>query len=233
MNRGTNDPALTTIVNKWKALAAPIANRVVGTITANITNPGNRQIETSMQNLVADAILHSTKDSGKRRRHDGFRQPGRRAGRTHLHPDLRRRTARTGHLRRGVERPAVRQLLVTMDLRGSEHQAVLEQQFFAAPAARPSSVLGISQRDHLRLESSAPPVQRCRTCGSTAWPIDPGATYRVATNNFLADGGDGFTVFRQGTNRIGGGDDSTALVSYLGANSPVAPPPIDRINEVP
>jgi len=58
--------------------------------------------------------------------------------------------------------------------------------------------------------------------------IDPGGTYRVATNNFLADGGDDFTVFRQGTNRIGGGDDLAALIDYFGANSPVAPPG-DRI----
>ena len=64
-------------------------------------------------------------------------------------------------------------------------------------------------------------------------PIDPAATYRVATNNFLADGGDGFTVFREGTNRVGGVDDLTAFINYLGANSPVSPPSINRINEIP
>ena len=64
-------------------------------------------------------------------------------------------------------------------------------------------------------------------------PIDPAATYRVATNNFLADGGDGFTVFREGTNRVGGVDDLTAFINYLEANSPVSPPSINRINEIP
>ena len=58
--------------------------------------------------------------------------------------------------------------------------------------------------------------------------VAPASTYRIVTNNFLADGGDAFTVFRQGTNRIGGGDDLEALTDYLGANSPVAPP-ADRI----
>jgi hypothetical protein len=48
------------------------------------------------------------------------------------------------------------------------------------------------------------------------------------TNNFLADGGDAFTVFTEGTNRVGGGDDLQALIDYLEANSPVAPP-ADRI----
>ena len=60
VTRTTADPALTEIINKWKAIAAPIGNRVVGTITETITNPGNRQIETAMQNLVADGILAAT-----------------------------------------------------------------------------------------------------------------------------------------------------------------------------
>ena len=30
------------------------------------------------------------------------------------------------------------------------------------------------------------------------------ASYRVAMNNFLADGGDGFSVFNQGTDQLGG-----------------------------
>ena len=42
-------------------------------------------------------------------------------------------------------------------------------------------------------------------------PLDPAATYRIVTNNFLADGGDAFTVFTEGTNRVGGGDDLRRL----------------------
>ena len=60
--------------------------------------------------------------------------------------------------------------------------------------------------------------------------LDPAATYRIVTNNFLADGGDAFTVFTEGTNRIGGGDDLVALIDYLGANSP---PSTRRRTELP
>ena len=35
-------------------------------------------------------------------------------------------------------------------------------------------------------------------------------------------------MFREGTDRVGGGDDLEALIDYLGANCPVAPP-ADRI----
>jgi 2',3'-cyclic-nucleotide 2'-phosphodiesterase (5'-nucleotidase family) len=59
-------------------------------------------------------------------------------------------------------------------------------------------------------------------------PLDPAVSYRIVTNSFLADGGDSFTVFAEGTNRIGGGDDLAAFTDYLDENSPVATPE-DRI----
>jgi 5'-nucleotidase len=64
-------------------------------------------------------------------------------------------------------------------------------------------------------------------------PVDPTATYRVTVNSFLADGGDGFTVFREGTDRVGGGGDLDAFTAYLGANAPVAPPTPNRVTPLP
>ena len=53
-------------------------------------------------------------------------------------------------------------------------------------------------------------------------PISPGGSYRVVMNNFMADGGDGFTVFRDKcTQPLGGEVDLDAFARYLGANSPV------------
>ena len=63
-------------------------------------------------------------------------------------------------------------------------------------------------------------------------PIEAAATYRVTVNSFLADGGDGFTVLREGTDRLVGGLDIDALVAYLGAHDPIAPPAADRITRV-
>ena len=54
-------------------------------------------------------------------------------------------------------------------------------------------------------------------------PIDPAASYRVTVNNFLAVGGDGFTVLTQGTAPQIGVYDVDALNTYFLANSPVAP----------
>ena len=51
----------------------------------------------------------------------------------------------------------------------------------------------------------------------------------MTVNSFLADGGDGFTVLREGTDRLGGAIDLDALEAYFTAHSPVPPGPRDRI----
>ena len=64
-------------------------------------------------------------------------------------------------------------------------------------------------------------------------PIDPAAMYRVSTNDFLANGGDGFTNLTVATDRATApGFDVDSLAAYLGAG-PVGPGPRDRITVVP
>ena len=64
-------------------------------------------------------------------------------------------------------------------------------------------------------------------------PLDPAATYRVTTNQFIADGGDGFTSLRAGTDRTSApAFDIDAVVAYLGAAAPVPPGPLNRISRI-
>ena len=42
-------------------------------------------------------------------------------------------------------------------------------------------------------------------------PIDKAASYRIVTNNFLSDGGDGFPAFKSGTSKYFGGLDIDAF----------------------
>ena len=56
----------------------------------------------------------------------------------------------------------------------------------------------------------------------------------MTLNNFIADGGDSFPAFAAGTNRVYAPDfDVDALADYIGANSPVAPGPMNRITKLP
>ena len=61
--------------------------------------------------------------------------------------------------------------------------------------------------------------------------VNPTDTFRVTMNNFIATGGDGFTVFNEGTNALGGAQDIDAFKDYFAANNPagIAVPPLNRI----
>lgn len=60
--------------------------------------------------------------------------------------------------------------------------------------------------------------------GGTWQPLDRNATYRVVTNNFLAQGGDGYEMFKAAKNVWNlGFVDYEVLAEYIQAHSPVAP----------
>jgi len=71
-------------------------------------------------------------------------------------------------------------------------------------------------------DNAAQICDRVTDIALNATPVDPAASYRVTVNSFLADGGDLFTVLREGTDRLGGSIDLDALVDYFAAHSPVA-----------
>jgi 5'-nucleotidase len=78
---------------------------------------------------------------------------------------------------------------------------------------------------------SAPAGSRIANVAINGTPVDRAASYRVAMNSFLATGGDGFSVFNEGTDQLGGEIDLDALVKYFTAHSPVAPGPQNRITK--
>jgi 2',3'-cyclic-nucleotide 2'-phosphodiesterase (5'-nucleotidase family) len=64
-------------------------------------------------------------------------------------------------------------------------------------------------------------------------PLDDARTYRVATNSFLAAGGDGFDAFREGKSLHRTGIlIRDALADALAASSPLTPPAASRLVEV-
>ena len=118
--------------------------------------------------------------------------------------------------------------LVTMTLTGAQIDALLEKQFDGG-----IGILQVSQGfGYTRTESA--PVGRISNITLNGVAIDPAANYRVTVNSFLADGGDNYTVLREGTNRLGGEVDTDALEKYFQANpAGVAPGPQNRITVAP
>lgn len=60
--------------------------------------------------------------------------------------------------------------------------------------------------------------------GGPQIPIGPSDSVRFVTNDFMYTGGDGYTVFAQGTNVLQPGDDLLQVaIDYIAAHSPVGP----------
>ena len=111
---------------------------------------------------------------------------------------------------------------------GDSIYRLLEQQF-DNPAVGAIRLLQVSKGFSYSYDFRRPAGSRV-TPGSVAInnvPITKTGTYRVAMNNFLASGGDGFTVFNEGTDQLGGEIDIDAAVNYFMKNSPMAPGPAE------
>lgn len=93
--------------------------------------------------------------------------------------------------------------LVLMDLTGTQLLALLEQQWVSGATEPSRSMLQISQGFTYRWSAAA--GQGAHIVPGSARldgkPIEPGASYRIAVNNFLAEGGDNLPMFREGTKR--------------------------------
>jgi 5'-nucleotidase len=63
-------------------------------------------------------------------------------------------------------------------------------------------------------------------------PLADDRVYRVAMSNFLASGGDNFTMFKEGADQVGGPQDIDVLEAYLAANPRLALPPTNRIRNL-
>src|SRR5215213_4568729 len=55
---------LTALVDKYNAIAAPLANRIIGSITANITRTNNAAGESALGDVIADGQLEATLAQG-------------------------------------------------------------------------------------------------------------------------------------------------------------------------
>ncbi|HJR86201.1 MAG TPA: bifunctional metallophosphatase/5'-nucleotidase [Acidimicrobiia bacterium] len=225
-------PALTALIDKYDELSAPLANAVIGSITADIPEIYNAAGEAAVGDVIADAQLAATASAetggavvafmnpGGIRTSDGFLFASSPVGEG------------DGNVTFG-EAFAVQPFgnsLVTMTLTGAQIEALLEQQF----RADGNTILQVSEGFTYSWSLSAPVGSKVDPAsimiGGT--PIDLGASYRVTVNSFLADGGDGFSVLVGGTDRLGGDVDLDALVDYFEANSPVPPGPQNRITQV-
>jgi 5'-nucleotidase len=223
-------------IAKWKGLSAPIANRVVGSITADIGRSVSRDGESSLGDLIADAQLAATSAAGAGGAQVAFMNPGGvRADLVHAGSGAGEGDGNVTYGEAFTVQP-FGNLLVSLTLTGAQIDTLLEQQWVTQTDGSVRFLhLGVSNGFTYTRSLSAPVGSKVDAASIELGgvTIDPAATYRVTVNSFLADGGDGFTVLKEGTDRLGGGVDLDAFTAYLAAKSPVSGPAPTRVTVVP
>ena len=226
-NPDTVDAGAKKIADKYRTAVAPIANRVVGAITADITRTATPAGESALGDVIADAQLARTTGAGAQ---IALMNPG--GIRADFDAEASPGGEAVGQVTYGeafTVQP-FNNLVVTQALTGAQLKEVLEQQFQGHQGQTSTKILQVSAGFTYTWSASAPLGSKISNLALNGTPIDPAASYQVTTNDFLANGGDGFSALTQGTGRVTApGFDVDALVAYLGAGAPVAPGPANRI----
>ncbi|MCV2349383.1 bifunctional metallophosphatase/5'-nucleotidase [Paucibacter sp. Y2R2-4] len=230
-----SNPTVKNLVSSYLNAVSPLANQVVGTLTADLSNAANAAGEMPAGDLIADAQLQATQPAQLGgavmafMNAGGVRSPGfvKPAGATAPF-DISYGNAFTVQ--------PFGNSLVTMTLTAQQIKDVLEQQFKGCKGQGTTRIMQISNGLQYSWSDAAPACAKIVDVNFTPTDVtvyppvatgavdklviagvvqNPNKTYRVTVNNFMATGGDGYTTLVGGSNVLGGAQDIDALIAYL------------------
>jgi 5'-nucleotidase len=216
------DPEQTELLASYDKFAAPIANRLAGSVTQTLSRTPNDAGESPLGDIVADAQLAATSADENGGAAIAFTNPG------GVRADIPKKEEGGVTYADVFASQPFRNQLVTLTLTGMQIKNMLEQQWLDPKRPR---ILPVSKGFNYAWDAAKPYGDRVVTdrMSLNGQRIDPAASYRVTVNNYLSVGGDGFTVLKEGTAPRFGVYDVDALYAYFQANSPIGPAPADRI----
>lgn len=200
---------VAAIVDAALARVAPTVNRVVATAASDMTRTQTAAGESELGNLVADG------QRWKQGTQIAVCNPG------GIRADLTAGEVTWGEL---FAIQPFSNYLVTMKMTGAQIDTMLEQQWVGqGTSIKMLQLSGITYS----WSASAPVGSKVDPANILVGgvPIDLAATYTVTANNFLAEGGDNFVVFRAATDKVYQGIDLDALVEYVAQ----LPQPFDSV----
>jgi 5'-nucleotidase len=235
------DPAVQAVVNQYVSASAPLANRVIGKIQGDLNRTDtNGRGETTLGDVIGDAQYVATHPAALGGAALAFMNPG------GIRGDMKTTDTSPGGEAAGEvtygEAFTVQPFgntLVTKTMTGDMIRRLLQQQFQVGgvpcnggTVTSGTRVLQISSTFSYQSNPAAPV---CADKIGKMWvngvEVQPTDSFRVTMNNFLATGGDGFTVFKEGTDPLGGAVDLDAFVDYFRAAGAagIAVPTLNRI----
>jgi 5'-nucleotidase len=216
------DPEQTALLQSYEKFAAPVANRLAGSITETLSRAPNDAGESPLGDIVADAQLAATSADANGGAVIAFTNPG------GVRTDIPKKEDGAVTYADVFASQPFRNQLVTLTLTGMQIKNMLEQQWLDPTRPR---ILQVSKGFNYIWDGAKPYGERvvADRMSLNGQRVDPATSYRVTVNNFLSVGGDGFTVLREGIAQRFGVYDVDALYTYFRAKSPIGPAPADRI----
>jgi 5'-nucleotidase len=218
--------AETAILDHYRRLEDAIGARQVGTLMATLPR-GAISTESALGDLVADGMLQASRRAGAV---VAFQNPGGIRADLARHPDVPAGTPSPISYADAFTVLPFGNVIVVKTMSGEGIVRMLEQQF-DNPSPGEVRLLQVSRGFTYRYDLSQPAGHRVdrdsiRIDGQR---LVPSRQYRVASNDFVWNSGDGFSVATEGTDPIAIGPDVDVLVDYLATASPIRPHTPNRI----
>ncbi|MCB8932871.1 MAG: 5'-nucleotidase/apyrase family protein [Fimbriimonadaceae bacterium] len=213
-----DDPFALSALDAFRMPILAASRKVVGKSDAGVPNEEGRLRESAMGDLIADATLEACAASNPDFavvNSGGVRAP------------LPSGTITYDKL---VEVQPFANTLIVMELTGKEIKAALEYGL-SGLEEKEGRFLQVSRGFHYAFDASKPVGSRLLSASLKGQPVEDGRTYRVAVNQYIANGGDGFEVLKAapGMRWNLGLVDIDALEAYV-AKYPLPSKPEGRID---
>jgi 5'-nucleotidase len=230
------DPTVAKVVQQYVTASAPLADKVIGKVQGDLTRTPSALGESTLGDVIADAQLAATSDASRGGAQLALMNPG--GVRADLNADDISGGEAVGEVTYG-EAFTVQPFgnsLVTKTMTGDMLRRVLEQQFAGCAGQSTQKIMQVSStltyQSNPAAATCAGKIGEIRVNGAV---VTPATSMRVTMNNFMASGGDGFTVFNEGTNALGGAQDIDAFAAYLTAqgSTGTSVPALNRIVSMP
>ncbi|MEO2218873.1 bifunctional metallophosphatase/5'-nucleotidase [Chromobacterium vaccinii] len=216
---------ISSLVQFYLGKAAEKGNRSVGTLAGALTRTASAAGESTLGDVIADSQLAASGEQGTPAA-VAFMNPG------GIRADLVPAADGSVSYKQVYTVQPFGNTMMTMKLTGAQIDRLLEQQW-----SNPSQpkILQVSSGFSYSWSQSAPAGSKVNINSIiiNGVKIDPAVSYTVQVNNFIAGGGDGFTVLTEGVNRVGGRVDVEVLNDYLAKHANLPVPALNRIVQLP
>lgn len=208
------------IIDAAVADAKTTGSTVVGSATGDLLRNG---AESPLANLDAQVWLNQMNAAGRPGADIGLMNPGGVRIDLPYAPSTGEKPGEITYAEAFSVNPFGNTLQV-VTLTGAQFKTLLEQQWTGKSGDQVKPQLGLSNNVHYTYDATKPEGSRVVSITVGGKPIDPNGNYKVTSGSFLIGGGDGYTVLKEGTNKVDTGlVDGAEFVAWLKAHSPVTP----------